>query len=173
LLGRKFQVHTDQKSLKHITEQKLMGGDQQKWIAKLIGFDFEVKYKPGKENSAADALSRQMQYATIAMVQCEAWEGLEEELQEDEKLKKLIQDLLTNPVSHPGYQIKGGKLFHEGRLVIPKQSPRIAWILHEFHDTAIGGHSGFMRTYKKIAGLVYWEGMRKYIKNYVDSCEVC
>jgi hypothetical protein len=173
LLGRKFQVHTDQKSLKHITEQKLMGGDQQKWIAKLIGFDFEVKYKPGKENSAADALSRQMQYATIAMVQCEAWEGLEEELQEDEKLKKLIQDLLTNPVSHPGYQIKGGKLFHEGRLVIPKQSPRIAWILHEFHDTAIGGHSGFLRTYKKIAGLVYWEGMRKCIKNYVDSCEVC
>ena len=173
LLGRKFQVHTNQKSLKHITEQNLMGEDQQKWIAKLIGFDFEVKYKLGRENNVADALSRQMQYATIAMVQCEAWEGLEEEIQGDEKLKNLIQDLVSNSTSHPGYQLRGGKLFHEGRIVIPKQSPRIAWILHEFHDTATGGHSGYLRTYKKIAGLVYWEGMRKCIKSYVESCEVC
>ncbi|CAJ2679667.1 unnamed protein product [Trifolium pratense] len=173
LLGKKFIVHTDQRSLKHITEQKLMGEEQQKWIAKLIGFDFEVKYKPGKENSAADALSRQMQYAAIAMVQCEAWEGLEEEIQCDEKLKNIIQDLMSNSLSHPGYQLKGGKLFHEGRIVIPKQSPRIAWILHEFHDTATGGHSGYLRTYKKIAGLVFWEGMRKNIKAYVESCEVC
>ena len=41
-----------------VTEQRVMGEDQQKWIAKLIGYDFEVKYKPGKENNAADALSR-------------------------------------------------------------------------------------------------------------------
>ncbi|GAU29071.1 hypothetical protein TSUD_278270 [Trifolium subterraneum] len=173
LLGRKFQVHTDQKSLKHITEHKLMGEDQQKWIAKLIGFNFEVKYKPGRENNVVDALSRQMQYATISMIQCEAWEGLEEEIQGDEKLKNLIQDLVSNSMSHPGYQLRGGKLFHEGRIVIPKQSPRIAWILHEFHDTATRGHSGYLRTYKKIAGLVYWEGMRKCIKSYVESCEVC
>jgi hypothetical protein len=69
--------------------------------------------------------------------------------------------------------MKGGKLCYEGRIVIPKQSPRIAWILHEFHDTATGGHSGYFRTYKKIDGLVYWEGVRKCIKAYVDSCEVC
>ncbi|CAJ2638342.1 unnamed protein product [Trifolium pratense] len=173
LLGRHFQVHTDQKSLKHITEQKTMGEDQQKWIAKLIGFDFEVKYKPGKENSVADALSRQMQYSTISMVQCEAWEGLEEEIQKDDKLKTLVQDLISDPLSHPGYQLRGGKLFHEGRVAIPKNSPRIAWILHEFHDTSTGGHSGYLRTYKKIASVVYWEGMRKNIKEYVDACEVC
>jgi hypothetical protein len=40
-----------------------------------------------------------MQYATIAMVQCEAWEGLEEELQGDEKLKNMIQDLMSNSES--------------------------------------------------------------------------
>jgi hypothetical protein len=173
LLGRHFQVHTDQKSLKHITEQKTMGEDQQKWIAKLIGFDFEVKYKPGKENGVADALSRQMQYSTISMVQCEAWEGLEEEIQKDEKLKKLVQDLIGDPLSHPGYQLRGGKLFHEGRVVIPKDSPRIPWVLHEFHDTSTGGHPGYLRTCKKIASVVYWEGMRKNIKEYVDACEVC
>jgi hypothetical protein len=173
LMGRHFEVHTDQKSLKFITEQKTMAEDQQKWISKLLGFDFEIKYKPGKENSVADALSRQMQYNTITTIQCEAWEGLEAEVQTDVKLKNIVQDLISDPLSHLGYQLKGGRLFHEGRVVIPKQSPRIAWILHEFHDTAVGGHSGSLRTYKKISKLVYWEGMRKQIHDYVQACEVC
>jgi hypothetical protein len=120
LLGRHFQVHTDQKSLKFLTEQRIMAEDQHKWIAKLIGFDFEVKYKPGKDNSAADALSRQMNYASITTVQCEVWEGLEEEVQNDEKLKEIVQALISDPLSHQEYQLKGGRLFHEGRIVIPK-----------------------------------------------------
>ena len=150
-----------------------MGEGQQKWISKLLGFDFEVKYKPGKENNAADSLSRQMQYVHITTVQCEAWEGLEEEVQGDEKLKAIVQALLADRSSQTDFQLKGGMLCHEGRIVVPKQSPRIAWFLHEFHDTAMGGHSGYLRTYKKIASVVYWEGMRKRIHEYVQACEVC
>ncbi|KAI5390202.1 hypothetical protein KIW84_075494 [Lathyrus oleraceus] len=164
LLGKHFKVHTDQKSLKFITEQRVMGEDQQKWLSKLIGYDFEVKYKPGKENSAADSLSRQMQYSHITTVQSEAWNGLEEEVQRDEKLKGIVQALLADPLSQKGFQLKGGRLYYEGRIVVPKGSPRISWILNEFHDTAVGGHSGYLRTYKRISSVVYWEGMRKRIQ---------
>ncbi|MCH98725.1 enzymatic polyprotein, partial [Trifolium medium] len=110
LLGKHFQVHTDQKSLKFITEQKTMGEDQQRWISKLLGFDFDIKYKPGKENSVADALSRKMQYNTITTIQCETWAGLEDEVQNDDKLKGMVQALMVDPMSHPGYQLKGGSV---------------------------------------------------------------
>lgn len=78
------------------------------------------------------------------------WEGLEEEVQTDPKLKNIVQEMLVNPRSHPGYQLKNGRLYKEYTIVIPKQSPRIQWLLTELHDSAVGGHSGFFRTYKKI-----------------------
>ncbi|GAU45146.1 hypothetical protein TSUD_253790 [Trifolium subterraneum] len=58
LLGNKFVVYTDHKSLKHFLQQRISSPDQQCWLAKLLGYQFEVQYKPGPDNKAADALSR-------------------------------------------------------------------------------------------------------------------
>jgi hypothetical protein len=58
LLGKKFIVYIDHKSLKYFLQQRVTSPDQQAWLAKLLGYQFEVKYKPGLENRAADALSR-------------------------------------------------------------------------------------------------------------------
>ena len=42
LLGRHFKVQTDQKSLCHLLDQRVMGAEQQKWLMKLLGYDFEI-----------------------------------------------------------------------------------------------------------------------------------
>jgi hypothetical protein len=58
LLGQSFRIRIDQQALKPLLEQRVGTPAQQKWVTKLLGFDFQVEYKCGRENKAADALSR-------------------------------------------------------------------------------------------------------------------
>lgn len=58
LLGSKFTVITDNNPLCHLNSAKL-GAIEQRWVAQLAPFDFEVQYRPGRCNTAADTLSRQ------------------------------------------------------------------------------------------------------------------
>lgn len=85
----------------------------------------------------------------------------------------MIQDLLQDATPHPGYTFQNRKLFYEGKLVLPKGSSRIPMLLKEFHSSAMGSHFGFFRTYKGISTIVFWEGTRKDIQQYVAACDVC
>ena len=61
LLGRRFQIRTDHHSLKYFVEQCLSSSQQNKWLAKMLGYDYEIIYKKGKDNQVANALSRQFE----------------------------------------------------------------------------------------------------------------
>lgn len=57
LLGHKCIVYTDNNPLSHLSSAKF-GATEQRWVAQLAAFDFEVKYRSGRSNKNADALSR-------------------------------------------------------------------------------------------------------------------
>jgi hypothetical protein len=58
LLGKCFQIKTDHQSLKYFLEQRISSPEQQKWVPKLFGYDYEIIYKKAKDNVVADALSQ-------------------------------------------------------------------------------------------------------------------
>lgn len=57
LLGHKCTIYTDNNPLSHLSSAKL-GATEQRWAAQLASFDFELKYRSGRCNKNADALSR-------------------------------------------------------------------------------------------------------------------
>ena len=57
LIGSKFTVLTDNNPLTYVHASRL-GAAQIHWLSDLALFDFEIKYRAGKSNQAADALSR-------------------------------------------------------------------------------------------------------------------
>ena len=57
LIGSKFTVHTDNNPLTYIHTSHL-GAAQICWLSDLTLFDFEIKYRAGKSNQVADALSQ-------------------------------------------------------------------------------------------------------------------
>ncbi|WVZ64411.1 hypothetical protein U9M48_013924 [Paspalum notatum var. saurae] len=58
LWPHEFVIRTDHCSLKHLLDQRLSTIPQHTWVSKLLGYSFQVEYKPGKQNAAANALSR-------------------------------------------------------------------------------------------------------------------
>jgi hypothetical protein len=57
-LGGHLIVKTDQESLKYMMTQRMTEGIQHKLLLKLLEFTYTIEYKKGRENAAADALSR-------------------------------------------------------------------------------------------------------------------
>ena len=58
LQHQQFVIRTDHKSLTYLTEQNLHSNMQRRAMQRLMGLQFQVVYRQGKENVAADALSR-------------------------------------------------------------------------------------------------------------------
>lgn len=58
LLGRRFVIKTDHRSLRELMSQVIQTQEQQFYLTKLLGYDYEILYRPGRANGVADALSR-------------------------------------------------------------------------------------------------------------------
>jgi hypothetical protein len=51
--------------------------------------------------------------------------------------------------------------------VLPATSQYKEYVICEFHDTPIGGHSDSLRTYKRVHANFFWVGMKRDIADYI------
>ena len=176
LLGQNFLVRTDQKSLKYLLEQRVVEGEHHKWLLKLLSYNFDIQYKPGKDNTAADALSRlpaEMTFATISTPFVLDFEDIANQVAEDPYLTNIIKVIVENPAAYPHFCRVGTTLRYKGRVVLSTTSPFIPYLLREFHCSPIGGHRGVRQTYNRLSSEFHWRGIKRDVQNFVSNCDVC
>ena len=143
-------------------------------MGKLVGYDYEITYKPGSANAAADALSRRANSPilhSICSQQAVLWAELRK-LQDSDPYLVRIGKLATASPGQP-YEWRNGLVCFQNRVVVPPASSLVRSLLQEYHDSPIRGHSGALRTFKHLPQQFYWPAMHRSIREYVAACDVC
>lgn len=97
LFGKKFTIETDHNPLVWLSKIKEPNSRLIRWRLKLEEFDFEIKYKKGKENYVADALSR----VEINFNENDSIIPQIDENPNPDEIDQIINDILDNTPSLP------------------------------------------------------------------------
>ena len=179
LLGKRFDLHTDHKSLKWIFTQPDLNMRQRRWMELLCEYDFGIEYKPGKENSVADALSRKSTLNAIIIPQASIIEQVHQSMPSDpyfQEIHRLLNLQDRSERQHrkiKGFKVDDQDLYFNNRLCIPNNKDLKNSILKESHDIPIAAHPGYVKMYHTLRQSFFWPGLKKDILAYVNRCLSC
>ncbi|PRQ43893.1 putative nucleotidyltransferase, Ribonuclease H [Rosa chinensis] len=174
LLGHHFKIYTDHKTIEHFLGQRITTPAQQKWLLKLMGYDYSILYKAGKNNAAPDALSREGMLATLGVsTPVHTYvEEIQKACKADPTTSEIIQ-LQSDLNSCKHYTMLNSQLLYKGKVFVPNSGGWRQRVMAEFHDGLSGGHAGSSRTYERLKKNFAWSGIQKDVKRFVAACEVC
>ena len=79
-----FEVITDHASLEYLATQSNLSRRQTRWVELLQSYDFIVRYRPGRTNTVADALSRRADLKAITTIEADIGKRIAEGYSNDE-----------------------------------------------------------------------------------------
>ncbi|CAN6198913.1 unnamed protein product [Urochloa humidicola] len=175
LWAREFIVRTDHCSLKHLLDQRLSTIPQHTWVSKLFGYHFQVEYKPGKQNAAADALSRRDEHEPgmrAHAISRPEFQLFDEFRREAESLPEVVakRQEITEGTAGAAWSVVDGLVMHQGRIFIPTSSSLWPQVLDAAHGA---GHEGVQKTLHRLRASFYSPHASKLVREFVKGCMVC
>lgn len=198
LFGKPFIVETDHRPLLGVIKKPIdeLSPRLQRLVFKLLRYQFELKYVPGKKLQLADSLSRDPTcksintnyldenlrvYAVIATSKTNE-ERLKSLTREDETLQKIQKYAIDGWPNHKNsipedvkkyWQIKDNIyshkdiLFYDKRIIVPRK------LRNEFLNLIHRAHQGVVACKKNAADTMYWPGISSEIEKLVLGCATC
>lgn len=77
------------------------------------------------------------------------------------------------------YTLKGDLMlysidrFDSPRIVVPKDCDLRVRLIHEYHDTLVGGHLGREKTFAALSSDYFWPYQYKWVRKWVRTCATC
>nr|XP_027062888.1 uncharacterized protein LOC113689295 [Coffea arabica] len=170
LRPREFVLHTDHESLKHIKSQDKLSKRHARWITFIDSFTFVIRYKAGKTNVVADALSRRHTLITTLDAKLLGFEFLKEFYATDSDFGEIFNSLPRHSREH--YFISQGFLYYKDKLCIPKSSMRTL-LVREAHGGGLMGHFDIAKTLMILQEHFFWPRMRSDMERHIERCVTC
>ena len=102
---------------------------QQKWLSKLMGYDFQVEYRKGTENQVADTFLRREENAEFVAISTPVprWlDTIKEEVQTNPKLQHIVKRVQEGEAVGP-QEFKEGVLFFKNQIYLNSDSPLLSY----------------------------------------------
>ena len=202
LYGRQFQIKTDHKPLTHIFSESravptMASGRIQRWALTLGAYDYRIKYRQGKANANADALSRlplpsavqevlkpaevvhlveHLATTPVSSTQIKSWTDTDPTLS---KVRHWVQDGWPDADEESDEKLspylrrrlelsmEGGCVLWGCRVVIPVKGRER--VMEMLHEA----HPGIARMKSLARSYFWWPGMDREIEQCVKRCTVC
>ena len=198
---RKFIVYSDHRPLSKLN--KVHVKTQGRLQEMLLEYNYEIVYRKGEDQEAADFLSRNAVEAveTRPKVTFEENDDLLnfqnytkeeiEKLQADDDVCQDITEFINNNATRIDHERLGKITRNKNNLEMDDDG--ILWwvdkeerqkllivpvkfirdIISRAHDSQIGGHRDLEKTMERIKRVYWWLTMRRDISEYIKCCEAC
>uniref|UniRef100_A0A2N9EC96 Reverse transcriptase n=1 Tax=Fagus sylvatica TaxID=28930 RepID=A0A2N9EC96_FAGSY len=170
LWPKEFVIHTDHESLKHLKGQGKLNRRHAQWMEFIETFPYVIKYKQGKENIVADALSRR--YALISTLNAKllGFEYVKELYVNDDDFASVFA--ACEKAAFGKFYRLDGYLFRENRLCVPNSSMR-ELLVREAHGGGLMGHFGVRKTLDVLHEHFFWPKMKRDVERVCSRCVTC
>ncbi|KAL0195339.1 hypothetical protein M9458_008911, partial [Cirrhinus mrigala] len=158
-----FTILTDHRNLEYIRTAKVLNHRQARWALFFTRFHFDITYRPGSQNTKADALSRihepdhspatpETIIPTSVILAPVAWDIMTE-ITESHTQDPPPDDCPANLTYVP----------------VPLRSR----VLSEVHSNPSSGHPGIEATIDLLRNRFWWQTLRPDTITFIKNCSVC
>jgi len=199
-LQERFDIYTDHRALEYFMTTKKLNARQARWAEFLSRFYFLIRYRPGRENTLADALSRPMtevqrkdEYRQQILLKPDSTEqpletkdtgptinALEPTLQIADQVLKTNRESTAKEYREKALEgvddwtLQDGLLLKGNQLFVPDDDPELRTrLLDEVHAQVSTAHPGRTKTQQLVKSRYYWPTWRRDVERYVRNCSKC
>ena len=132
---------------------------QHTWLLKSHNYRFVVEYKKGRDNVAADGLSRREEanesnFLMITAVETDWVDQVRTRVQTDDYFHNINTKWEQGTLDPKVYHKRDGQFYYKNTILLSPSSPLNQLITSELHDTLTGRHSGYEKTLQRVKKII-------------------